>query len=200
MRHYFSVHQIPGKEFFINFNFNSKKFKFLSSKGVFSKKKVDRGTIVLLKNLILSENSEILDMGCGYGVIGIVIAKTHPSCKVTMVEINKRAVQLAKKNIKLNHVKNAKVIFGNLYEPIKGKKFDFIVCNPPISAGLDTCYKIIDGAKEFLNDGGKLEIVAREKKGGRRLKYRMFQIFGNCEIIAREKGYYVYLSKNFKSD
>jgi 16S rRNA (guanine1207-N2)-methyltransferase len=200
MEHYFTSKQkSTDKEFVINFNFHSINFKFLSSKGVFSKKKIDRGTIVLLKHISPLENSKVLDLGCGYGVIGIIIAKLYPSSSITMVEINKRAFNLAKKNVKLNQVKNANVICGNLYEPIQNKKFDLIVSNPPISAGLSVCYKIIEKAKEHLKENGRLQIVAKKKKGGSRLMEKMIETFGNCEIIGKEKGYYIYQSEKLKN-
>jgi 16S rRNA (guanine1207-N2)-methyltransferase len=200
MEHYFTSKQkSTGKEFIINFNFHSINFKFLSSKGVFSKKKIDKGTIVLLKNVSLLKNSKVLDLGCGYGAIGIVIAKLYPNSSITMVEINKRAFNLAKKNVKLNKVKNVNVMYGNLYEPIQNKKFDLIVSNPPISAGLSVCYKIIEKAKEHLNERGRLQIVARKKKGGNRLMEKMIHTFGNCKIIGKEKGYYVYQSEKLKN-
>lgn len=168
----------------------------VSESGVFSAKKLDKGTEVLAKYMRIEENWKILDLGCGYGVLGIVAAKLAPRGYVVLTDINKRAVKLAKINIKLNNIKNAEVRWGDLYEPVKNETFDTVVSNPPISAGLKVCYKIIEKAPRHLVEGGLLQIVARHKKGGRRLMDKMIEVFGNCEIIAREAGYCIYVSRN----
>ena len=100
----------------------------------------------------------MLDMGCGIGIIGIALKKECPKCKVTMTDINTRAARLARMNRGLNSV-DVEILQGNLYEPVKNKRFDVIVVNPPYVAGRDICYKIITGAKEHLTEGGSLQLV-----------------------------------------
>jgi len=192
MSHYFSEEQ--------NSELKIKKIKdrirgfdleFYSGSGVFSKKKVDFGTKVLAENMILNKKELVLDMGCGYGVLGIIAAKLN--CKVVMRDINKRACELAEMNLKLNNVKGI-VSQGNLYNGLD--KFDVIISNVPQTAGKEICFDIIEKAKEHLNKNGSLQIVARHNKGGNTLSLKMKEAFGNLKVISKEKGYRVYLSQN----
>jgi len=142
MPHYYDEHQngkISLKR--ITATILGNNLTLLSSGGVFSSKKIDYGSKLLVERCVVKKNQKILDMGCGYGVIGIALAKAYPTINVVMVDINRRAVKLAKMNVKLNGIKNAVVRQGNLYGGIK-EKFDGIVVNPPQSAGKDVCYKI----------------------------------------------------------
>lgn len=167
----------------------------VSESGVFSAKKLDKGTEVLAKYMIIEDGWKILDLGCGYGILGLIAARLAPKGYVVLTDINKRAVKLAKMNIKLNNIENAEVRCGDLYEPVKKEVFNTIISNPPISAGLKICYRIIEEAPEHLVEGGLLQLVARHRKGGKRLMEKMREVFKNCEIIAREAGYCIYVSK-----
>lgn len=198
MSHYHYYSRRPrdiGKRYTIEVQVRGIYVKLLSAPGVFSAKKLDKGTEVLLKYMIIKDGWKILDLGCGYGVIGIVAAKLAPRGYVILTDINKLAVKLARENLKLNNVYNAEVREGDLYEPVKGEKFNTILCNPPISAGLDVCYRIIDDAPQYLERDGLLQLVARHNKGGRRLMERMLQVFGNCDVVGSEAGYRVYVSR-----
>ncbi|MBW2992535.1 methyltransferase [Candidatus Woesearchaeota archaeon] len=166
--------------------------EFYSGSGVFSKKKVDKGTMVLVENCIVK--GDVLDMGCGIGVVGVAVKKDCPSCDVYMTDINKRAVKLARMNTELNKVK-IKLFQGDLYEPLKGKRFNTILSNPPYTAGREVCYKIIEDAKKHLVDGGSLQLVARHQKGGKMLERKMEEIFGNVKELVKKSGYRVYLSE-----
>ncbi len=105
------------------------RFEFLTSSGVFSKRDIDKGTRLLIENMVINDGDCVLDIGCGYGPIGIVAAK-NPKTKVLLTEINKRAVKLTKENVKLNDVNtNAAVRQGSLYEPVEHEKFNAIICN-----------------------------------------------------------------------
>lgn len=170
-------------------NFN---FEFYSSFGIFSKSKVDKGTLVLAENMLIEKNSKVLDIGCGIGVLGIVAARLF-NADVIMSDINERAVMLAKRNIKLNNI-NAVIYHGNLYEKIKDNDFDVILSNPPQTAGKEICFRLIQEAKNHLKYGGNLQIVARHNKGGKSLSEKMKEIFGNVKVIAKKSGYWVYLS------
>lgn len=145
-----------------------KEFSFYTGSGVFSPEKVDIGTALLIKDSIIEPEAKILDLGCGYGPIGIAIKKIFPETKVFMTEINQRAVMLAKKNAKLNTA-YVKITQGNLYEGIKDEKFDIILVNPPMAAGKQLCFAMIEQAKEHLAQNGTLQLVARHQKGGREL-------------------------------
>jgi len=169
--------------------------KFVTASGVFSPRRVDLGTLTLIKYMQIKPGENVLDFGCGYGAIGIMAAKTCNKCNIVMVDINERAVAAAKQNIYLNNIKNAKAKQSFFYSGLKDEFFDVILLNPPMSAGLDVCYKIIEGAKEHLVTGGNLQVVSRHRKGGERIMQKMEEIFGNVEVVAKKSGYRIYLSR-----
>lgn len=171
---------------------NGTNYKFATVSGVFSKDKVDKGTLLLVESVRVSKNDKVLDMGCGYGVIGIVLSKYVG--KVSMTDINERAVELAGTNAKLNKLTNVEVLHGNLYDSVKGSKFDKIICNPPIRAGKAVVNKIIEDALEHLNLGGSLYLVARTKQGAKSIAKRMKEVFGNQEYVKKSGGYRVMVS------
>lgn len=194
--HYYSKRQPDtGKRYTIECEVRGVKLRLLSAPGVFSAKRLDKGTEVLLKHMVVRDGWRILDLGCGYGVIGIVAAKLAPKGFVVLTDINRLAVKLARENLKLNRVSNAEVRHGDLYEPVSGERFNAILCNPPITAGLKVCFRVVDEAAEHLAPGGLLQLVARHGKGGRRLMRRMEEVFGNCEVLGIEAGYRVYCSR-----
>jgi 16S rRNA G1207 methylase RsmC len=167
-------------------------FEFYTASGIFSKDKVDRGTLILAENMVIDKNAKILDMGCGIGIFGIAAAKLFDA-DATMSDINKRAIMLAKKNTKLNNVKT-EIFQGNLYEKIKDTDFDVILSNPPQTAGKELCFRLIEQSKNYLKKGGSLQLVARHNKGGKSLGKKMEEVFGNVKVIARKSGYSVYVS------
>ena len=167
-------------------------FEFYTSSGVFSKERIDKGTLLLAENMLVGKNSKILDIGCGIGILGIAAAKLFDA-KVVMSDINKRAVMLAKKNAKLNNIK-AEICQGNLYEKIKENDFDSILSNPPQNAGKEVCFKLIEQSKNHLKNKGILQLVARHNKGGKTLSGKMKEVFGNVKVIAKKAGYSVYVS------
>ncbi len=174
---------------------NGRKVVFKTSSGVFSPKKVDRATLVLIENMRLGER--ILDLGAGYGPIGVAAAIAKPDCSVTMAEINQRAAELARQNLEANGIKNARVIESDFFEKVSGK-FDTILMNPPIAIGLKRIFRLIEECREHLTDGGSLQIVARHNKGGARLAARMEEVFGNMETLAKSGGFRVYMSVRSK--
>ena len=171
----------------------NKNFEFCTGSGVFSPKKIDLGTEVLINNAIIKEKDKILDLCAGYGPVGIAIKKTFPETKVYLTDINKRAIRLAKKNSKLNKTK-VTIKTGNLYAPYKEEKFDIILVNPPMAAGRKICYELIEDAKKYLKKNGTLQLVARHQKGGKMLEKKMQEVFGNVKAIAKKAGFRVYLS------
>lgn len=196
MPHYYSEEQITEFELFlVKAVLRGHIFEFLTASGVFSYKKVDLGTRLLVETMEIPNEGTFLDLGCGYGVIGIVAAKINERLHVIMTDINRRAVMLARENAKRNGVRNVKVIQGDLYEPVRGMKFNAIVSNPPIHKGLDTVIKLIKLAPIHLKNGGTLQIVAKRNKGAERIMKFMEETFGNLEILAKKKGYFVFLSR-----
>ena len=194
MAHYFSQEQAsPLKLKKISAALRGHDFEFYTGSGVFSPKKIDSGTQLLIETAIVNKQWKILDLGCGYGPVGITMAKIFPDAGITMTDINTRAIQLAKMNIKLNHVANAEVIFSDLYKSIEGK-FNTIIVNPPQKAGKETCFEIIEKSIGYLEPNGSLQLVARHNKGGKELEKKMNLVFGNVKAIAKKGGYRVYTS------
>ena len=193
MEHYYSEEQKSSLNLKkIEQIIRGKFFEFYTSSGVFSKRKIDKGTLVLAESMIAGKNSKVLDVGCGIGILGIAAAKSFDA-SVVMTDINKRAVMLARKNVELNGAK-ADIYQGSLYEKIKDKDFDAVLSNPPQNAGKEICFQLIEQSKDYLKAKGTLQIVARHSKGGKTLSKKMEEIYGNVEVIARKSGYSVYLS------
>lgn len=168
---------------------------FLSDNGVFSKKQVDFGSSLLIKTLPKLEAKKVLDVGCGYGPIGLTIAKLNPQCMVQMVDVNERAMSLAKKNKTLNKVENAEIFASNIYENVR-EKYDLIVTNPPIRAGKKVVWDITLGAVEHLNPDGEMWCVIQKKQGAESLMKGLKTAFEEVEIVEKDKGYWIIKSKN----
>ena len=193
MEHYYSEQQkssLNVKK--IRQKIKNVEFEFYTASGIFSKDKIDKGTLILSENMLIGKNYNVLDIGCGSGVLGIVAAKLF-NAKVVMSDINKRAIMLAKKNINLNNIK-AEICQGSLYEKIKEKDFDVILSNPPQTAGKELCFQLIEQSKSRLKNNGSLQLVARHNKGGSSLSSKMQEVFGNVKFIAKKSGYWVYMS------
>ena len=164
------------------------KMSFLTDAGVFSKKMVDFGSQLLLKCLEVNQGETVLDVGCGYGPLGLSLAKAY-GVQAIMVDINNRALDLARQNVERNKVE-ATIFQSNIYEQVKGK-FDHVISNPPIRAGKQVVHEIIEKSKDFLETSGDLTIVIQKKQGAPSAKSKMEDVFGNCEILKKDKGYYI---------
>lgn len=164
------------------------KMTFLTDAGVFSKKIVDFGSQLLLKCLEVNQGETVLDVGCGYGPLGLSLAKAY-GVQATMVDINTRALDLARRNAEKNNAK-ATIFQSNIYEQVEGH-FDHVISNPPIRAGKQVVHEIIEKSKDFLETGGDLTIVIQKKQGAPSAKSKMEDVFGNCEILKKDKGYYI---------
>lgn len=169
--------------------------EFLTAGGVFSHRRIDRGTRLLVESMRLPESGRLLDLGCGYGVVGVVAARIAPSLDVWMTDVNERAVALADANVSRNGVDGATVRQGDLYEPVEGLDFDCIVSNPPISAGMRRVVEpMVRGSVGRLVEGGNLQLVIQSTKGGKTLTSMMEDAFGGVEVVARGGGYRVLMS------
>ena len=164
------------------------KMTFLTDAGVFSKKMIDFGSQLLLKCLEVNQGETVLDVGCGYGPLGLSLAKAY-GVQATMVDINNRALDLARQNAERNKVE-ATIFQSNIYEQVEGN-FDHVISNPPIRAGKQVVHEIIEKSKDFLEIGGDLTIVIQKKQGAPSAKSKMEDVFGNCEIVKKDKGYYI---------
>ena len=194
--HYYSKEQksqINLKK--ISARLRDNELEFWTGSGVFSGKKVDKGSELLANECIIKEGWDVLDLGCGYGAVGIAAAKAYPSSNIVMTDINQRAVKIARLNKKMHRLKNISVLQGDAYEKVSGN-FDTILFNPPQTAGKEICFKMIELAKDYLKKGGLLQLVARHNKGGKSLSEKMKLVFGNVRGISKKSGYRIYLSEN----
>ncbi len=191
--HYYSEKQTDLKsnpqEY--KFNFKENVFTFKTDSGVFSKNYIDFGTFTMLNNFIPNDiDAPILDIGCGYGPVGVVISKLYNK-NIIMTDINERAISLSLDNIKINKATTCKCFKSNLYDELKDYKFSSIITNPPIRAGKQVVQAIYNGAYDHLIFGGELWVVIQKKQGAPSSKDFLTILFGNCEIIDKEKGYYI---------
>jgi 16S rRNA (guanine1207-N2)-methyltransferase len=168
-------------------------FEFTTVSGVFSFGRVDRGSIILAENAIVESDWKVLDLGCGWGVIGIVIKKVFPETDVTITDTNIRAIKTARLNAKRNNVK-PKVLHGTTYKPVEKQQFDTILLNPPMKAGRELCYKMIEQSIKHLVNRGILQVVAFHNRGGKMLENKMKEVFGNVRTIVKKSGFRVYVS------
>jgi 16S rRNA (guanine1207-N2)-methyltransferase len=172
-----------------------KPFEFLTASGVFSKKRVDLGTRLLIESMILPKNGYALDLGCGYGAVGIAAAVFNPDLHVVLVDVNERAVRLARQNAEINNVQNVMLKHGHLYGPVRGFTFKCVLSNPPVSAGMETVKAIISGAPEHMASKALFQIVVKSKIGGKRLCTILQDVFGDVSVLARKSGYRVLVSE-----
>ncbi|MDF0479647.1 class I SAM-dependent methyltransferase [Vagococcus sp. PNs007] len=177
------------------FDLKGKRFRFTTDSGVFSKKTVDFGSRVLIDAFTEEDlpEGDILDVGCGYGPIGLSLA-SQSSRVVEMVDINERAVELAKLNAKHNGVANVEIHVSNIYESVEGE-FAAVLSNPPIRAGKAVVHTILEGAYPLLVEGGTLTVVLQKKQGAPSAAKKMEEVFGNVKTLTKDKGYYILQSR-----
>ncbi|MBI5391679.1 class I SAM-dependent methyltransferase [Candidatus Woesearchaeota archaeon] len=166
---------------------------FFTASSTFSPKKIDRGTKVLIEYASIQDHQKVLDLGCGYGIVGLILKKINPSIEITLTDINERAVETAKKNFAFHKLK-ADIFQSDGFEKIK-ENFDSIVLNPPQAAGLEICKRLIKESFLHLDPNGKLQVVARQNKGGKTISRFMEEVFKNVSITARKSGYCLYTSQ-----
>lgn len=178
------------------FPLKEKTYTFITDSNVFSKGTVDFGSRVLIETFTADNLPEgaILDVGCGYGPIGLSLA-FDTGREVEMVDINERAVELAKENAELNKIDHVAIYTSFIYESVENNQFAAIVSNPPIRAGKEVVHRIISGSHAKLVKGGTLTIVIQKKQGAPSAKAKMEEIFGNAEIVKKEKGYFIIVSE-----
>ena len=193
MSHYFvNDDKVESKPRKIECSINGVDFSFESDNGVFSKNELDKGSELLIKTLLpVNLGDNLLDLGCGIGVIGLTLAYFHPGLKVCLADINNRALGLCSANaISLKLSQRVTILRSDIYTEIEGK-FTSIVTNPPIRAGKKVTYEFYKGALSHLIDGGSLYIVIRKQQGALSVKSYLEELFGNVIVLAREKGYYI---------
>lgn len=173
----------------IEFYFNDKKYNLYSDNGVFSKDKFDYGTRLLLDSIDISKLSgNVLDLGCGIGVVGIILGTINENINIDMIDINDRAISLVRDNLTLNKVK-ANAFSSDVYSNVN-KKYDYIITNPPIRAGKEVVRKFLLGGYDYLNDNGILYFVMRKDHGVKSMIKELENKY-NVTIINKDKGFYI---------
>ncbi len=191
MNHYYMNNSdLESKPKRIEAVFGEYRFSFQTDIGVFSKESIDYGSKVLINAIVPNEGKRILDVGCGYGPIGIVLGTLFPEQRIDMVDINDRAIELARKNISLNKRDNVTVFKSNMYENVVDN-YSMIISNPPIRAGKHIVHAIIKNAQNHLLPNGELWIVIQKKQGAPSAKQKMLDVYGNVEVVKRDKGYFI---------
>ena len=190
MGHYFTNEQLPSDIKETTCVVLGNHFKFLTDNGVFSKDGLDFGSRLLLEVIPREEvGGKILDMGCGYGVFGIVLARVT-SHRVDMVDVNHRALHLSKRNAKLNGVSDLVSIFeSNCYSNIS-EKYSTIITNPPIRAGKKIVYDIVMNARNYLEEGGNLYLVIRKEQGAKSLIVDLEKVY-TVKVLEKKKGFFI---------
>lgn len=170
-------------------------YKFFTDASTFSRAKIDNGSKLLIKCMEINPEDIVLDLGCGYGPIGIVAAGLATKGKCYLVDVNKRSVDLAQENIKLNRISNAEIGLGDMFDPFPDVLFDVILTNPPISAGKNMVHSFIETSYGHLKDNGRFYLVARTRQGAKSIKEKMNETFGNSDYMEIHGGYRVIISR-----
>jgi 16S rRNA (guanine1207-N2)-methyltransferase len=194
--HYFSEKQESEfSPFFIPIKVRGQDFKIYSAGGIFSVKELDNGSEILIKYAdltALKADSKVLDLGCGYGVVGLTLLKENPDLNMTFSDVNERALKVTRMSLKIYNLRGLTTksdVFSNLPE-----NYDLVLTNPPYAAGRVVCFSFITQSFEHLNVGGSLQLVCRRRKGGDVLEAKMKEIFGNVEVIGQGGGFRLYKS------
>ena len=176
----------------IKFSLYGQNYSYYTDNGVFSKSRIDEGSYIFLKVLLpLNLTGRILDLGCGYGPIGLTIAQNSKEARVDLADINSRALALASRSgERLNLTDRVTFLHSDIFEKIEGP-YDSIVVNPPIRAGKVVTYRMYEESKQYLIDGGSLYVVIRRKQGAESALKYIETVFENVSVLHKEKGYWI---------
>lgn len=169
-----------------------KTLRFITDAGVFSKGGIDYGSQLLVESFVMpSVDGDILDVGCGYGPIGLSIAAGFSERQIQMVDVNERAISLSQENAKANHLTNVNIYMSNGLSDVGMAEFAAILTNPPIRAGKQTVFAFYEKSFVKLAVGGELWVVIQKKQGAPSSMKKLEELFGNIEVVTRQRGYYV---------
>lgn len=189
MDHYFTNEKVKSNVKTHKIIVNDKHFKFLTDHGVFSKLGLDFGSRLLTETLLKNDYNDVLDLGCGYGPIGIILKTFNREANIHMTDINERALALAKENAKINGVE-LKVYKSDGFEQVDSN-FDTIVTNPPIRAGKKVIYQFFADSRRYLKDDGNLFFVMNKKHGAMSALKKCQELYSCVEIVNKKSGYMV---------
>jgi 16S rRNA (guanine1207-N2)-methyltransferase len=180
------------------FQLRGHSFTFTTDSGVFSKREVDFGSRLLIESFEQPEiEGAFLDVGCGYGPIGLSIAKDFPKRRVEMIDINERAIELANQNKITNQINNAVIYQSDLFDSVGDKMFAAILTNPPIRAGKSVVHSIFEQSFSHLLPNGELWVVIQKKQGAPSAIEKLESLFPKVEVVTRKKGYYIIKAKKY---
>ncbi|MGC5327801.1 class I SAM-dependent methyltransferase [Brevibacillus sp. SYSU BS000544] len=166
--------------------------QFVTDSGVFSRDRIDFGSVLLIETMELKQDAKVLDVGCGYGPIGLTAAKVANQGHVTMIDVNERAIALARENAEKNQIRNVEFLVSDVYEAVKGRQFDVILTNPPIRAGKEVVHRIFTEGFELLTDGGEMWVVIQKKQGAPSALKKLQEVYREVEEVERSKGYSIF--------
>ena len=176
----------------LRFLYRGELLAFVVDQGVFAAHGLGPGTALLIENLTIGRTDRVLDLGCGWGAVGVAAAKAARDGRVVLTEVNRRAARLAAKNLERNRVLNAEVRVGAFFEPVRGERFGLIATNPPYRAGRPHVLRILTEAVDHLTDGGRLVVVGKGSQGIRFYQEWLGSFWpGPVEVLARGSGYRV---------
>lgn len=175
----------------IHAQLRSRPFTFMTDSSVFSKRGVDYGTRALIKHLPLPMVGAVLDVGCGYGPIGLIVAALSPQAEVTMVDVNRRALELCRKNAEKNNTEHVEIMESDGLCALEGRRFNYVLTNPPVRAGKRVIYRIFEQVSAQLHSRGEFWLVMHKKQGAPSAIKKLQTHFSEVTVIAREKGYAV---------
>lgn len=197
MKHYFSDKpETPSDRSRIETRIHGIDLCFVTDAQVFSKKHIDFGTRLMLDTAIVDIGARgigrgrLLDLGCGYGTVGIAMKRVFPPMEIVMVDINERATGLARENAELNHSSHVSILESDGFSALNGM-FDIIMTNPPVRAGKQTVFAFFEGAFEHLTEGGLFYTVLQKKQGAPSAFKKLTELFGACEVLQKDGGYWV---------
>lgn len=196
MSHYYDENpEVESEESLFTYSYDNHDLELVTDAGVFSKGKIDFGSDLLVKTFLKTyppgPTKNIIDVGCGYGPIGLMIAKVSPHHEVTMVDVNQRALNLSRKNKKRNRIENVEVKESDGLSQVEDNTYDFVLTNPPIRAGKEVVHRILEDAYVKLKLDGELFVVIQKKQGMPSAKKKMQDTFDNVEVLEKSKGYYI---------
>lgn len=196
MSHYYDENpEVESKEELFTYSYDNHDLELVTDAGVFSKGKIDFGSDLLVKTFLKTyppgPTKNIIDVGCGYGPIGLMIAKVSPHHEVTMVDVNQRALNLSRKNKKRNRIENVEVKESDGLSQVEDNTYDFVLTNPPIRTGKEVVHRILEDAYVKLKLDGELFVVIQKKQGMPSAKKKMQDTFDNVEVLEKSKGYYI---------
>ncbi|MGG4443266.1 class I SAM-dependent methyltransferase [Brevibacillus fortis] len=174
------------------FMLRGNELRFITDAGVFSRDRIDFGSVLLIENMEIDSHARVLDVGCGYGPMGLTAARLAEHGRVTMIDVNERAVNLARRNAEANGLKNVEVRVSDVYSGVQGEQFDVILTNPPIRAGKEIVHRIFAEGYDLLVDGGEMWVVIQKKQGAPSALKKLQEMYREVIEVDREKGYHIF--------